>query len=161
LARLAADAASRGRVLRQTRALAEGADARFLRAVLRGRQLDLERAAESDRPAVLQVAEWTDGLFRNAPSPHAARGLLARAALREGFGVLVRRFRGREDQLETLRRFVSAPPPRDGRPPTMGVSGIGGAGKSALLARFADRLLALPARRRPAVVVIDFDRARF
>jgi hypothetical protein len=118
-----------------------------------------ERARREDRPAILQAAEWTDGIFLNAPKPAEVRGFLGRDAIKESLRVLLHRFRNRRAELSKLRRFVSASPRADGRLPVMAVTGIGGIGKSTLLARFAMELL----ERSPqsALVLIDFDLARF
>ena len=159
LAELATDAGTRAQLLRETEPEAKDRESRAFRQVLRGKSLHPGRARMEDRPAILQAAEWTNGIFPNAPNPAEVRGLLARDAIQESLQVLLPSFRGRRPELRTLRRFVFGPPPVDGRPPIFGLSGIGGAGKSTLLARFAMELL--ERSPRPGVVLIDYDRARF
>lgn len=165
LSELAADREALARVLRETAALAGDADSRLLRRVLRGQRLKPERASDEDRAAMLRVAEWTDGIFPKAPKPAEVQGILARDAIKQSLSILVEKFHGRERELEVLRQFVAGPRAKSRPPvlqaPVLAVSGIGGVGKSALLSRFTSRLFARPKTRRPAVVLIDFDRARF
>ncbi|MEA2601608.1 MAG: hypothetical protein QOF89_2600 [Acidobacteriota bacterium] len=158
LAALAGDPATMVQTLRETKVEAKGAETRLFRRILSGKSVNLQRARE-DRASLLQVAEWTAGIFKNAPDPSEVRDLLARDAIKESFNVLLPDFRGRRAELGKLRRFVSAASGSDGRLPILGLSGIGGVGKSTLLARFAHGLL--ERSPRPAVVIIDFDRARF
>jgi hypothetical protein len=152
-------------LLRATEALATDADSRLLRRVLRGQRVKAEALDGDDRGALLRVAEWTDGIVRQAPKPAEVQGLLARDAIKQSLNVLVKKFHGRARELEALRRFIieSRPESDDGvkRAPMLAVSGIGGVGKSALLSQFTKRLLARPAARRPTIVLIDFDRPRF
>jgi len=165
LSELAGDRARLRQLLRETTGLADDADSHLLRRVLRGERVKVEAFAGRDSGALLRVAEWTDGIFPRAPKPAEVQGLLARDAIKQSLNVLVKRFHGRHDELETLRRFIveSRPKSDDGvmRAPILAVSGIGGAGKSALLSQFTKRLLARPAARRPTIVLIDFDRPRF
>src|SRR4030095_3573350 len=128
-------------------------DARLLRRVLNGRPIQLARVANDDRPALLRVAEWTDGVFPQAPTPEAVRCLLARDAIKESLDILSGKFRGRASELRALHRFVFAKTASaNRRVPVLGLSGIGGAGKSALLSKFTDRLLGDRRGARSAVV---------
>ena len=157
LAALAADRGTRTRTLRETEAEAQDPESRLFRRVLRGKSVSAQRTRGAERSSILQVAEWTHGIFENAPKPSEVRVLLARQAIKESLGGLLEGFQGRQAELRRLRRFTSAA--SHGRLPVMAVSGIGGSGKSTLLARFATGLL--ESSPRPAVVLIDFDRARF
>jgi len=148
--------------LRQTGGMDSDPAARLLRRLLRGDSFGPDRLGAMDVSTLLQVAEWAHGIVKDAPDPHEVRGQMARRAMMESFGVLLRDgFRGRREELGTLRRFVWDSPRPDSQVAVFGLSGIGGVGKSTLLARFADDLLDIPRARRPAVVMIDFDRARF
>ncbi len=97
----------------------------------------------------LQVVRWFEGIASDLPSPAEVSAVLERRRLR---GRLERiagpGFRGREDDLHVLRAWAASD---DG--PCV-VTGVGGVGKSALVARFAaeqptDTLL----------LWLDFDRA--
>ena len=156
------------RVLRKTERLSDDVDAQLLRRVLRGERVKADaRSAltEEESGALLRVAEWTDGIFPKAPKPAEVQGLLARNAITQSLSILAGKFRGREDELDTLQRFILRPAPKHittpARVPVLAVSGIGGVGKSALLSRFTSSLLERPKARRPTLVLIDFDRARF
>lgn len=162
---LAGDRQTLERVLRTTHGLAGDADSRLLRRVLRGERVKANALGEEDRGALLRVAEWTDGIFQGAPTPAEVQGLLARDAINQSLNVLVDKFHGRDRELDTLGRFIIGPRGKSGdaagRAPMLGLSGVGGVGKSALLSRFIKDLLARPAARRPTIVLIDFDRPRF
>jgi AAA ATPase domain len=163
LSELVKDSSSMTQLLRETESFATESDARLLRRVLSGKSIDPARVSTEDRPALLRVAEWTDGIFPTAPTPSDVRGLLARDAIKESLNVLVGRFRGRGPELRALHRFVFAKSGTTGndRVPVLALSGVGGAGKSALLSKFTDRLIGARGGARSAVVLIDFDRARF
>lgn len=97
----------------------------------------------------LQVVRWFEGIAPDLPSPAEVSTLLERRRLR---GRLERiagpGFRGREDDLNALRQWAAS---NDG--PCV-VTGVGGVGKSALVARFA--------AEQPAdtlLLWLDFDRA--
>jgi hypothetical protein len=155
------DSAELPRLLKETASLAKDPDAKLLRQALRGRPINAARARTDDaRASMLRVAEWTQGILDNGPQPMEVRSAIARDAVLDSLNQLISSFHGRTAELKLLRTFCTEQTPRPG-PPFLGISGIGGAGKSALLARFADRLLAMPESRRPSVVLIDFDRARF
>jgi len=161
LAALAKDSQAAARALRETRAETMDPESHLLRRVVQGKPLRTARIPGAHTASVRQVAEWTDGIFANAPRPAEVRGLQARQALKESLGVLLHRFRGRESELKALHRFVAHAPATLATLPILAVSGIGGVGKSTLLARFTQGLLERPERSRPAVVLIDFDRPRF
>lgn len=162
LSELAADPDVLAQVLRDTEALVADDDARLLRRVVQRGRIDPARLDGKERLSLLRVAEWTEGIFDNAPALQQIRGLVARDAIKESLDVLVKRFQGRESELRRLRQFISRRPLRgNSLLPVLGVSGIGGVGKSALLSRFADTLLGRRGASRAAVVLIDFDRARF
>jgi hypothetical protein len=168
LAQLAADQARLKRALRSTQRFAADGDSQLLRRILRGERLKLsmtDTAPRESHSALLRVAEWTDGLFPNAPKPADVQGLLARDAIWQSLSVLGEKFHGRREELEKLERFLlhrrSKRTGEMNRLPVLALSGVGGVGKSALLSRFTRSLLTRPRAARPLVVLIDFDRARF
>ncbi|MDT8855371.1 ATP-binding protein [Paracoccaceae bacterium Fryx2] len=111
----------------------------------------------------LQAAEWFKAHPEGWPATltGAAADLRREAALRAmraAEAPLIAGFRGRKDERGRLSDFLARTDPAADPPPIFAISAEGGAGKSALLARFADSV-----RRRRSVppwliVRIDFDR---
>ena len=120
--------------------------------------------AATDIGVEVQALTWAAPLGGLAHLLAEARRQAGLSALAAGYRVLSDRgVFGRDEQRDTLRRFVEQSPATD-RIPMLSVVGIGGAGKSTLLASFIEPYLARNARLDPAVpavVVIDFDRVLF
>jgi hypothetical protein len=117
-------------------------------------------------PATLvQALTWAAPLGGFAGDLAEARRRAHLAELGDSYGVLMRHgVFGREEELLKLQAFAETPVDQSKPVPLLPVVGIGGTGKSTLLAFFVqpylDRLAAGDPTA-PAVVVIDFDRVLF
>jgi hypothetical protein len=117
--------------------------------IVDGPPYDLDTVPIDELPYWLQITEWFADVVPELPSPAQVDRALARRRVRERLrGVAGTKLWGRESELEQLRVWYADP---DSGPVV--VTGVGGIGKSALLARFA---LELP----PSTVLLwlDFDR---
>jgi hypothetical protein len=118
--------------------------------LLAGPPYELAAMSEESLSDWLQVARWFADIAPGVPTPNeinrALKGRRLRARLKQIAGP---GFKGRRKELDTLRSWYDAP-----RVGPMVVTGIGGMGKSALVARFAEGL-------PPEALLfwLDFDRA--
>ena len=125
--------------------------------------------------AALQVAVWLADVVDGIPSA-------AEVAARAGYQRLLAPFetlagdaifRGRRKELDLLRRYIGVVPPESAmvrlrdritrwaepeRQPAVSISGIGGAGKSSLVARFMLEHTRLPEKERIPFGYLDFAR---
>jgi hypothetical protein len=117
--------------------------------IIDGPPYDLDTVSIDELPYWLQITEWFADVVPELPSPAQVDRALARRRVRERLkGVAGTKLWGRESELEQLRVWYADP---DSGPVV--VTGVGGIGKSALLARFALEL-------QPSTVLLwlDFDR---
>jgi cellulose synthase operon protein C len=115
-------------------------------------RLDIERLPREDLTALISVCEWLSGILPELPAEPAIRRAVAVGDLLEPMRRLSEGFVGRQSELEQLRDYVGLKvSTRAGRaawrfardvyydltkrPPIM-IVGVGGVGKSTLLARF-------------------------
>jgi hypothetical protein len=118
--------------------------------ILEGPPYLLADVNEEDLPFWLQAVRWFAGAAKGLPTPAEVNRELARRRVRSRLRRIVGpTFRGRADELGELKSWFG----RD-RPGPMVLTGIGGVGKSALVARFAE---GLPATT--PLLWLDFDRA--
>ncbi|UIJ70327.1 hypothetical protein [Aurantimonas sp. HBX-1] len=134
---------------------------RFLVAMLRGDTVLPGAVRPNELDALHTAIEFARDVRAGIDGPQKVETILAQRDFDESIEFLLpRRFIGRRSALSRLQRFVQSGAQEEviGFPaiPTGVVSGIGGAGKSALLAEFVRRQ-----RRTPGVPIIwlDFDRA--
>ena len=117
-------------------------------------------------PDAVQALSWARPLGGVAAELAELRRRSEVAAVREAYAVLLTRgVIGRDRKLAQLRAFAEAPTdPTAAAPPLASVVGVGGVGKSTVIAElirpYLDRL-ATPCAGDPIVVVVDFDRVRF
>jgi hypothetical protein len=163
LARLSAE----GRVtaaLADTAAIPTDAAGRALRGLATDGQPPPPSLGDPPDLAV-QALAWAAPLGGLAGHLAEARRQARVRSLAASYDVLLRHgFYGRADVLERLRAFAEGPVVDTGPVPLRVVTGIGGAGKSTVLAEFMRPYLARVAAADPdatAVVVIDFDRLQF
>lgn len=139
------------RVLRELRA-AEPVDepgAAVVDRILAGPPYDLDAEPEDVLPHWLQAVRWFEELIPQLPAAATVHRALERRRIRSRLAVVAGPgFRGRETELAVLRTWFAGE-----RPGPMVVSGIGGIGKSALVARFAERLPPVT-----PLLWLDFDR---
>jgi hypothetical protein len=118
--------------------------------ILAGPPYDLDDVPDEELPYWLQAVSWFDQLLPLLPRPADVHRVLSsrriRSRLQDSTSPVLW---GRDDELETLRSWFG-----ESEPPPMVVTGIGGIGKSALVARFA---LDLPSHT--VILWLDFDRA--
>lgn len=139
-------------VLRQARGTEIIDDVRqqVLDRILKGPPYVLDDVAEAALPYWLQAVRWFAAVAPALPTPAAVNRTLeqrrVRSRLRDSAGPS---FRGRADELATLGAWYAGK-----RPGPLVITGIGGVGKSALIAKFA---VALP--NSTLLLWLDFDRA--
>lgn len=134
----------------------------FFRAALNGADMPVE-SLPVDHLSILNTAlQFAHPVAKQAPMLQSAANELARREFEQSLRILLpHRLFGRGPQLKKLLRYATeqpAPVQIDAGKDAMCVSGMGGAGKSALLAQFVKQLRAesdIP----PPVIWLDFDRA--
>lgn len=148
----------------------------ILEAYLVGKPLPLEDLSLEQLQETLQVCVWLDGAVENLPAPEVVRQRIGYRNLLAPFETLAGDavFRGRREELDTLRSYVGVLAPdsllsrlqdramrwiRPDRLPAVSVSGPGGVGKSALIARFVLEHSRVPEAGRIPFSYLDFDRA--
>lgn len=112
---------------------------------------------------LVQALVWAQPLGGLDDDLAEARRLAALAALRDAYGVLLRHgLVGRMATLRALRAFARRTRVGDDVP-VLTLTGIGGAGKSTVLAALARPLLDRQISRRPGpvLVLVDLDRTQF
>ncbi|MET7533258.1 AAA family ATPase [Streptomyces goshikiensis] len=132
-------------------------------AYLYGRPPALERQGVDELADTLQALLWLSRIpgTTGLPDPEHVQRLLERARLLQPLQRLVQgSFCGRAEELEQLRRYVG--PPADTEEPPLLIHGMGGMGKSTLLARFLLGTLQHPAATPSAFpfpfAYVDFER---
>ena len=118
--------------------------------ILAGPPYPLDDIDESELPYWLQATRWFAGVADNLPTPAEIGRALERRRVRSQLHAIAGDpFRGRTEQLARLRDWYGSTDPGP-----IVITGIGGVGKSALVAQFA---LSLP----PSTLLLrlDFDRA--
>jgi hypothetical protein len=143
-------------VLAEADPLPDDYRARFLMQALCGVFTETADLQDRDLPALLDVATWLAGLGTPSPEPRAVRRELARRSRLAAFAEVSGRFVGREDAVGDLDRFIEGPPTPEIQ--FLPISGLGGIGKSALLARVLHRRLLREGGTVEMIVHIDFDR---
>jgi len=117
--------------------------------ILQGPPYKLDEVDSSDLPYWLQAVRWFADVAPNLPTGADVNRVLERRRIKSRLKTTAGDFRGREKELNDLRDWYD-----DLEAGPMIVSGIGGVGKSALVAQFI-RLLP----DNPIVLWLDFDRA--
>lgn len=135
----------------------------------------VEQHAE-DLSSTLQVLLWVTDILDGLPNIEDVRRQLGRQDLLAPFEAIAGDaiFRGRRDEMSRLRSYVGVLPPdsilkriaekafgwlRPDMQPALSVSGPGGVGKSALIARFMLEHSRVPEEGRIPFGYLDFDRA--
>lgn len=117
--------------------------------ILAGPPFDLDAVEEATLPYWLQATRWFADVIPSLPTPGEVNRELERRRVRSRLAAIGGSFfRGRKRELETLARWYADPTAGP-----MVVTGIGGVGKSALVAHFA---LSLP--EDVPLLWLDFDR---
>ena len=125
-----------------------------------------ERVPIATEPEVaVQALAWASPLGRRQGDLAEARRLARIHALLESYRVLlVDGFVGRADIMAALAEFRDAPAATGEHVPILALTGVGGAGKSTVLARFVEPMLEslrTSPEDGPPPVLIDFDRLQF
>jgi hypothetical protein len=125
--------------------------------------------------ATWQVSAWLDGVVEGVPAASEVEERTGYFRLLAPFEALAGDaiFRGRRRELDRLRSYIGAVSPESAferlraraarwiepeRQPAVSISGIGGAGKSALIARFMLEHTRLPEKERIPFGYLDFAR---
>jgi hypothetical protein len=118
--------------------------------ILAGPPFAVDDLPEDVLPLWLQAVRWFAGAVPGLPSAATISRQLERRRLRSRLGALTRpRFWGRREELRTLNAWYA-----EDDPPPMTVTGIGGIGKSCLVAQFAGDF-----PPDSVILWLDFDRA--
>src|SRR5215213_383882 len=139
-------------------------------------EIPLDEQPPEQLDETLQIVTWLEGALANLPPIEEVQRRLARrsfeAPLESLAGDTV--FRGRRKELDQLRSYVGALAPeallsrvkswayewvRPGAMPALSISGPGGVGKSALVARFMLEHCKLAPEARLLFSYLDFDRS--
>lgn len=123
---------------------------RAIARILAGPPYVLHRVRDDELSWWIQAVRWFAGVIPELPSAAEVNKILQRRRVRGKLDAIAgAHFVGRKSQLKEMRRWFA-----EDRPPPLSVSGIGGIGKSALIAQFA---ASLP--RETVLLWLDFDRA--
>lgn len=117
--------------------------------ILQGPPYKLDDVDDSALPYWLQAVRWFADVAPDLPTGADVNSVLERRRVKSRLKTTAGDFRGRKKELKTLRDWYD-----DLTAGPMIVSGIGGVGKSALVAEFVQRL-----PDNPVVLWLDFDRA--
>lgn len=126
--------------------------------------------------ATLQVSVWLGGVVEGIPPAEEVEARAGYLRLLEPFEAIAGdvNFRGRRRELDRLRRYIGVVSPESAlerfrgkvvrwiepkRQPAISISGIGGVGKSSLVARFMLEHTRLPEEERIPFGYLDFARA--
>jgi hypothetical protein len=148
----------------------------LLEAYLLGTPPSLEKMPLGQLQETLQLSVWLEGALANLPPAEAVRQRISHQSLLAPFESLAGDavFRGRKVELDRLRSYVGVLTPdsllsrlhahamrwiKPDRLPAVSVSGPGGVGKSALIARFLLEHSRIPEEGRIPFSYLDFDRA--
>jgi hypothetical protein len=116
--------------------------------ILDGPPYDVDAASEDELGWLIQAARWFEAVTSELPKPGEIARKLERRRVRSRLERIAGpEFQGREKDLDVLRKWY-----RCGRGPIV-LTGIGGIGKSALVARFASELPC-----ETLLLWLDFDR---
>jgi hypothetical protein len=123
---------------------------KVIRRIVKGPPYPLSEVAEEELPWWIQAVSWFDGVHSGLPPAAEVRRELEQRRVRSRLASTSgKNFQGRGKELTAMRRWFSSSPPV----PLL-VTGIGGVGKSALVARFA-----LSRPEDTLTFWLDFDRA--
>lgn len=138
--------------LRQLRPKAAGTEIgqQVIDRILAGPPYELDKIDQKELPYWLQAVRWFAGVVPELPTPGDVNRNLERRRIKSRLNSIAGPdFRGREEELKTLRSWYEQP-----KAGPMVVTGIGGVGKSALVAKFIQLL-----KDEPLLLWLDFDRA--
>jgi hypothetical protein len=118
--------------------------------IILGPPYDLSNVKDEALPWWIQASRWFAGVVPSLPTPSEVTRELERRRVRSSLDSLAGPgFSGREKELKTMRKWFGREPPVP-----LVISGIGGVGKSALVAKFASEL-----PLSTVILWLDFDRA--
>lgn len=150
--------------------LARGLAQETFDALVDGRMKPLTEQNREELTCTLQAAGWLHGILDSVPDPRTVRALVDRATLLTPFHDLADQFLGREKELRVLRAHVdvlrtSSAVEALGRSLKAGaeraplvIDGVGGVGKSTLMAKFILDHAGSVQAAELAFVYIDYDR---
>lgn len=122
---------------------------RVILRVLEGPPYDLTRISEDELPWWIQASRWFASVSPELPTPAEVTRVLEQRRVRSRLARIASKdFAGREKELQSLQQWWT----NEERP--LSLTGIGGIGKSALVARFASML-----PDETLLLWLDFDRA--
>ncbi len=157
-----------GQILDEAAPMPDDSTGITLQAMLRGEQHDLNQT--EDLAPIFEAATLLKGVEGAFLDPRSVRREMSRRQLTEQLAGSSNRFVGRETEVQRLTEFLTGAPPADPSAPIpmLAIHGIGGIGKSALIARVLSGLIrsgtplegtAQPLTKFESIIFsLDFDR---
>lgn len=127
----------------------------FYQKLLAGRHIASGRLKDEEFALYEMAASWMQGILPNAPDPRQMQARRhEKGFLKELRPLLADGFYGRRDEVRQLQSFYSVNKPAGD---LAVITGLGGSGKSTLIAHFLQNLR--KQERPPLIAWLDFDRA--
>lgn len=140
--------------LEMMKGLEKSASQSFYEQVLKEKQLGLENLSANELVLALRFVDWFSKTSYVLPDKDAINALIKRENLLRPFSILTEKFQGRTEELAQIRTYVS----KVGHADPMLISGIGGIGKSTLLAKFILDFVEEDQANKVPFIYLDFDR---
>lgn len=126
----------------------------FYERVLQDGGLETSNLTSSQLVLALRFANWLSKTKFNLPSKEEINALIDRNNLLQPFEILTENFQGRKKELSKVEAYIES---ADSADPLL-ISGIGGIGKSTLLAKFILDFIGKKHNNQIPFIYLDFDR---
>jgi len=123
------------------------------RIIISGNTLALDSLSQEELRSCLLALELTKGLTFNKPDEDEVKKFIKSADALDNYNIVTSGFIGREKELKTLHEFIGKPIGHNWE--GIIVTGLGGAGKSTLVAKFMEDVIR---QKKATAVILDFDR---
>lgn len=149
------------------------ANQQLFEAVLKGESPQISQLTLSQLVMLARITDWLEGTKTSLPPKAEINSLIKREELLRPFRKLTENFQGRQKRLDQITEYVDWLPQRTligkaqqlirqtinwfEKPPLL-ISGIGGIGKSTLIAKFILQHAEQDATRKIPFIYLDFDR---
>ncbi|MDW3645454.1 MAG: AAA family ATPase [Bacteroidia bacterium] len=140
--------------LMKMKGIEKGESQIFYEKVLAEKTLDLTPLTSKELVLALRFVDWFSKTSYDLPDKEAINALIKRDSLLRPFSTLTENFQGRTKELDQIRTYVS----KTGQTDPLLISGIGGIGKSTLLAKFILDFVEEDKANKVPFIYLDFDR---